>query len=378
MKILSVEPTPSPNTMKLTLSKELPQGKSHNYTKTNTEGAPDFVKKIFEVEGVKGVYHVADFIAVERNAKYDWKVILPKVRAVFGEVEESNEKSETKALDDHFGEVNVQVHMFKGIPIQVKAFNNDEEVRVGLPDMFKESTVKATLPDDNIVMQRKWVDYKARYGELEEVAEEVAEEVKATYTKGRLESLVEEAQNPSENKSEKLKKKWLHVTPDMLDEPDWRKRFAILEQMDPSKDDLPVLEKALNDEKASIRRLAVVYLGMIEDELVLPYLYKALKDPSVTVRRTAGDSLSDIGSPKAIPAMIEALEDKSKLVRWRAAMYLYEVGDETAIAALEKAEDDPEFEVSMQIKLAIERIKGGEEAKGSVWKQMTEAMEKNK
>lgn len=376
MRVVSVEPTPSPNTMKLTLSKELPQGKSHNYTKDNMNEAPSFVKKIFQVEGVKGVYHVADFIAVERNAKYDWKVILPKVRAVFGDVDDSNEANTHQQLDDHFGEVNVQVHMFKGIPIQVKAFTSAEEVRIALPDEFKEATAKSTLPDDNIVMQRKWVDQKPRYGDLQEVAEEVAEELKATFTNDRLESLVEDALNPPEENKKKSNKQWLHITPEMLDEPDWRKRFAILEQMDPKKDDLPVLEKALKDEKASIRRLAVVYLGMIEEDDVLPYLYKALKDPTVTVRRTAGDSLSDIGSPKAIPAMIEALEDKSKLVRWRAAMYLYEVGDESAISALKKAEDDSEFEVSMQIKLALARIEGGEEAKGSVWKQMTDVIEK--
>lgn len=53
--------------------------------------------------------------------------------------------------------------------------------------------------------------------------------------------------------------------------------------------------------------------------------------------------------------------------------FLYEVGDETALSALKAAENDPEFEVDLQIKLAIERIAGGEEAKGSVWKQMTES-----
>src|SRR5690606_24475648 len=145
------------------------------------------------------------------------------------------------------------------------------------------------------------------------------------------------------------------------------------EQMDdPTIEDLPVLEKALSDEKPSIRRLATVYLGMIEDKKVLPYLYKALHDKTVTVRRTAGDCLSDLGFIEAQDEMIKALKDKSKLVRWRAAMFLYEVGDERALPALKEAEDDPEFEVSMQIKLAIARIEQGEEAKGSIWKQMTE------
>ncbi len=61
--------------------------------------------------------------------------------------------------------------------------------------------------------------------------------------------------------------------------------------------------------------------------------------------------------------MIKSLKDPSKLVRWRAAMFLFELGDESAIPALKAAQDDPEFEVAMQARLALERIEGGEEAK---------------
>ena len=375
MKIVSVEPTPSPNTMKFTLNKELPQGKSHNYKKDNSAERPQYIQDIFKIEGVKGVYHVADFLAVERNAKVDWESILPKVREVFGEEVESGVEGHPQ-LDDHFGEVNVQVQKFKGIPMQVKVSSGEEEVRVGLPDIFTDAMVKSTEPDDNVVFQRKWEEFRPRYGDLHQVADEVAEEIKATYTADRLEQMLQEIKEPEKRKEGN--KKWLKVSVDMLDETDWKKRFAILEQMNPELDDLPVIEKALNDEKASIRRLAVVYLGMIEDEKVLPYVFKALKDSSVTVRRTAGDTVSDIGSEKAIPAMIESLEDKNKLVRWRAAMFLYEAGDETAVPALKKTADtDQEFEVSMQAKLALARIEGGEEAKGSVWKQMTEAFDRS-
>lgn len=52
---------------------------------------------------------------------------------------------------------------------------------------------------------------------------------------------------------------------------------------------------------------------------------------------------------------------------------MYEVGTEEAVPALKEAEDDSEFEVALQVKMALARIQGGEEAKGSVWKQMTEA-----
>ncbi len=53
--------------------------------KSKLNEAPPQLKEILEIEGVKGVYHVLDFIAVERSGRYDWKDILPKVRAVFGE-----------------------------------------------------------------------------------------------------------------------------------------------------------------------------------------------------------------------------------------------------------------------------------------------------
>jgi len=55
MKIVSIEPTPSPNTMKVNLNEALPGGKSNNYKKNNADSAPAQIKEILEIEGVKGV-----------------------------------------------------------------------------------------------------------------------------------------------------------------------------------------------------------------------------------------------------------------------------------------------------------------------------------
>ncbi|RSK25976.1 virulence factor [Bacillus sp. HMF5848] len=368
MNIKSIEPTPSPNTMKINLDQELPGGARNNYTKENAAEAPTIINKMFEVEGVKGVYHVADFLALERNARVDWAVILPQVRAIFGEdVSEANKQITSN--HESFGEVQVFVHFFKRIPIQVKVTDGETEKRFGLPSSFQKALKEAELPGDNIVMMRKWVEQGVRYGELDDIGAQVVEELEAAYTDERLNDLVERAQSPEKI----VEREKIVVTSDMLDNPDWRARFAALEKMDPEEKDIPVLMKALKDEKAAIRRLAVVYLGMVESKEVLPLLCEAvLHDSSVTVRRTAGDCLSDLGDPAAIPTMIRALKDKNKLVRWRAAMFLYEVGDETALDALREAQYDSEFEVAMQIKLALKRIEAGEEAVGSVWKQMTE------
>ncbi|MFC4077428.1 conserved virulence factor C family protein [Salinithrix halophila] len=370
MKIVSIEPTPSPNSMKINLDTSVSKGAT--YTPDNCSDAPDYVRKILAIEGVKSIFQVADFLAVERNAKVEWQRILPQVREVFGE-EGGSEKpgSQVSPSEEAFGEVKVFLQTFRGLPIQVKLAAAGEEKRFALPPRFAQAVMKAQEASANMVLERKWEDQGVRYGDLEEVGEEVVQEVAAAYPNERLNQLVRQALQQGQGEPVPERKRSYKVTLDMLEEPDWKKRYAALEQMNPTLDDLPVLDKALADPKSSIRRLAAAYLGAIEEKEVLPYLLKALKDPSVTVRRTAGDCLSDLGDPAAISPMIEALKDKSKLVRWRAAMFLYETGDESAVPALQEAQNDPEFEVAMQARMALERIERGEEAGGSVWQQMT-------
>ncbi|WP_409288816.1 conserved virulence factor C family protein [Peribacillus sp. SCS-37] len=371
MQIKAIEPTPSPNTMKIILDEELPFGKSNNYKSENVSEAPGIIQELLGIEGVKGVYHVADFLALERNARYDWRDILQHVRTIFGERPGGQEQASSPLQG--FGEVDVQVQMFKDIPMQVKLKDASAEKRFGLPRQFADALARAQAEGDNVVLLRKWKDWGTRYGELDEIGTEIIGELVSTYTEAKLAELAAAAQNPELKAEHKRRAKKKPVMKD-LDHPDWEHRYRALEGLgDPKVEDIPLLEKALNDEKISIRRQAVVYLGMIEDQKVLPALYKALKDKAVTVRRTAGDCLSDLGFSEAMEEMAAALQDKNKLVRWRAAMFLYESGNESVLPALHAAEEDPEFEVAMQVKMAIDRIENGEEAKGSVWKQMTEA-----
>ncbi|MRG85116.1 conserved virulence factor C family protein [Salinibacillus xinjiangensis] len=378
MKIVSIEPTPSPNSMKIILNEALPDGETHNYKPEDTfDNAPDFIKQLFKIEGVKNIYHVADFIALDRNPKFAWEDILPPVRKVFGEVSVEDMGTSVEGNQESFGEVKVFIQKFKDIPMQVKLEDGEDEKRFGLPEHFMNAVMKASAETPSFVMERKWVEQNPRYGSTDEIGQDIVEELTASYDEERLESLVQAAlaDGPPDPVTEsKAKNK---VTLETLDYPDWKVRYAALDRMDdPTFEDLPILDKALDDEKMSIRRLATAYLGMIEEPEVLPYLYKALHDKVVTVRRTAGDCLSDLGFKEAIPEMIKSLSDSSKLVRWRTAMFLYEVGDESALPALREAMNDPEFEVRMQVKMAIERIEGGEEAKGSVWHQMTQATKK--
>ncbi|GAB7055873.1 conserved virulence factor C family protein [Paenibacillus sp. YK5] len=391
MNIISIEPTPSPNTMKINVTEKLPDGVRQTFTRDKAaEAQAPKLRQLLAIEGVKSLYRAADFIALDRTPKGDWPSILAEARAILGEAGSgispvsapsgANQPGERISANDAeeaaFGEVKVRLQHFRGIPLQVRVTNGLEERRDALPQRFSDAAIRAAAASPNLIKERSLDDWDTRYGELQEVLNDVVQELDAAYSDEQLEQLIAQAQEgPAQGEARELAKtgrKTLSYeeTERQLNAPDWKQRYAALQQIKPSDSTLPLLLKALEDEQANVRRLAAVYLGDLKDPKVLPYLYRALRDVSSSVRRTAGDTLSDLGDPAAQEAMIEALQDPNKLVRWRAARFLYEVGDEQALPALREAQDDPEFEVRMQVRMALERIEGGQAAEGSVWQQM--------
>ncbi|GAA3410029.1 conserved virulence factor C family protein [Paenibacillus hodogayensis] len=375
MRIVSIEPTPSPNSMKINLDESLPKGAKRTYTKTDST-APTVFRSILDIPGVTAVFHTADFIAVDRTPKGDWEHILTHIRAILGSDEvHSMGVPDPAAGMDTYGEATVLMQTFRSIPMQIRVRTGLEEARRAMPERFVQAAMKAGSASPNLIKERTLEEMGVRYGDLQEIAEQIVQELDASYSDERLAELVQAAETagtggevtppaPKEElPSEEVDR--------LLDDPDWKVRYAALQQMKPVPEKLPLLAKAINDPQSSVRRLASVYLGDIREPEALPYLFQALRDDSVSVRRTAGDTLSDVGDPAAIGPMTEALRDKNKLVRWRAARFLYEAGDDTVLPALHEAADDAEFEVRMQVKMAIERIEGGGAAEGSVWQQMT-------
>lgn len=374
MKIVSIEPTPSPHSMKINVNERLPDGETLNFKLgDDLEDAPDYINSLFKIEGITNIYRVIDFITLARHPRTPWEVILPAVRETLGTEEATIDNTDANSAETAFGEIRVYVQMFRGIPMQVKLDDGDEETRFGLPEPFTNAILEASPASPNIILERKWMEQDVRYGIVQEIGQEVVEELAASYDEARLHKLVELAfldQGASEISTTSDVDK---ITLETLDNSDWKVRYAALDRLNPTYEDILVLDKALDDERSSIRRLATAYLGMIEEPEVLPYVYKALKDKSASVRRTAGDCCSDLGFKEAMPHMIETLTDENRIVRWRAAMFLYELGDDSAIKPLEAVMNDAEFEVRLQINMALERIKGGEKAKGSIWHQMTQA-----
>ncbi|OPA74148.1 virulence factor [Paenibacillus selenitireducens] len=372
MKIISIEPTPSPNSMKLHLDESLAAGVRKTYTSENERSAPGFIQKMLAIPGVKSVFHTADFVAIDRHPRGDWAQILGEVRDLFGASEGDAPLAEWDPnAANSFGEAQVLVQYFRSIPMQIRVKAGLEEARVGLSDRFTQAV--SDVASASLIKERKLVEFGVRYGELADIAKEVEQELEAAYGKERLQKLVQQAiamgasAEPLIEERGELSDSEIAA---LLRDADWRVRYAALDRMQPTPARLPLLAEALRDAQSSIRRLAVVYLGELRVPDVMPLLFAALRDTSAAVRRTAGDTLSDIGDAVAIGPMIEALSDSNKLVRWRAARFLYEAGDETALDALRTATADQEFEVSLQAKMAVERIEAGEAAAGTVWQQM--------
>lgn len=372
MKIKFIEPTPSPNSMKLHLDESLEPGIRRTYTLDNERSAPSWIREMLHIDGVKSVFHTLDFVALERKGNADWSVILGEVQDRFGQEGMQNAMLEDEAgTAEHFGEAEVLVQFFRGIPMQIRVKSGAQEERLALSERFTKAVMEVAAA--TMIKERKLKDYGVRYGELPDIAKEVEQELEAAFPEERLKQVIAQAiahGASSEEFEEERRELSLEELQEAMSSTDWRVRYAAMDNMTPAEEHLPVISKALHDEKMQTRRLAVVYLGDLRTPEAMELLYEALKDSSPTVRRTAGDTLSDIGDPAATPAMQALLQDSSKIVRWRAARFLYEVGTEEARDALEAAVNDPEFEVSLQARMALERIESGEQAAGTVWQQM--------
>lgn len=384
MKLLSIETTPNPNSMKLNLDESLAKGVAITYTHENRGDCPAYIEKILAIPGVSSVFRVADWMAVQRKPTAGWEDILSQARAVLEYASFNNTKSEPAGTSDkEWCEVMVSVQYFRDLPMLVKVSSGNEMTRLPLPERFGQAIERAMGASENMLMERKWIDEGLRYGELRDVGEALVREISAVYDEKKLKELVERAYHPDLREQVKASREEVGELAELVrafESPRWEERFAALKELGRNataridSQALSLIIRATKDPKMSIRRLAVVFLGLIKTPEVLAPLCEALKDEAVGVRRSAGDALTDLGDPKAIWPMVETLKDPNKLVRWRASRFLYELGDESALPALREAQDDREFEVAMQIRQAIERIESGKVGQGPVWRQMTQGI----
>jgi HEAT repeat protein len=99
---------------------------------------------------------------------------------------------------------------------------------------------------------------------------------------------------------------------------------------------VPVLVRALDDEDADTRALAVNLLQYSKTPSVIPYLQTRLQDESCQVKKTTLVALGSLGAVETVPAIIVVLGDSDNLTRCQAAHVLGVLKDEQAVYPLVK------------------------------------------
>ena len=377
MKLSSLETTPNPNCMKLNLDEQVVETPL-SLRRGQVENVPDAIKQLLNIQGVREAFLANDFITLTRQGNADWQPILAEAAQLLGvtadadpQLKQSSEP--TSAQTNTFGEVEIAVLVFRGIPVQVRAIGAEAQTRVSLPERFSDALQRVLQATGaNYVQERQWEPYPPRNGQPEEVAKMVADEIASLVDpeelKRREAAIID---TPLEKKPVVQPENSLA----QLSDSDWKIRLKAIQTLEVNSDTFPALVNALNDELAAIRRWAAALLGASAMSEAVDFLGEAvLSDPSVVVRRTAGDALSDLGDPRATTTMGKALADPSKLVRWRAARFLNETGDETAIEALKQAiARESEFDVELEMKAALERIVSGGDRSLPMWMRLSQS-----
>ncbi len=388
MQIRSVETTPNPNSIKLNFFE--PVGATATYSNSSPQ-APEFVGKLLAIDGLQSVFVCGDFITLNRHPLTDWRQLLEQAAwALTGEkIVDTGPSSSSLTLAPSSspaqeGQIQILVQTFSGIPLQVKAVDLEGETRLSLGSHFNEAAqlIQKTTGAD-FLKERQWVDHGWRYGPRAEMAEQVISELQNYFSPERLDLAVSAAIGEKEldgaEKSEELAKlaDFSAIEKLFLDH-QWQQRLLAVQELsrlDISQSPVAVnfLIAALQDSNAQVRRLAAAALGTSGSALVVPALCQALiEDSSIAVRRTAGDALSDIGDASAAAAMTQALKDGNKLVRWRAARFLNDLGTAESLPFLEAALQESEYEVLLEIRAAIDRIKGGGQGAGPAWRRIAD------
>lgn len=82
---IQTEPTPNPATLKfLPGQRVMPRGTADFATAEAAKRSP-LAERLFEVEGVTGVFLGGDFVTVAKNDRFDWPVLKPQILGVIME-----------------------------------------------------------------------------------------------------------------------------------------------------------------------------------------------------------------------------------------------------------------------------------------------------
>ena len=79
---IQTEQTPNPQTLKFLPGKVVMEEGTAFYQKIDEAGDSPFARRLFDIDGVEGVFFGSDFITITKNEKFEWQVMKPSVLLV--------------------------------------------------------------------------------------------------------------------------------------------------------------------------------------------------------------------------------------------------------------------------------------------------------
>ncbi len=76
---IQTEQTPNPQTLKFLPGKVVMEEGTAFYQTVDEAQQSPFARRLFEVDGVEGVFFGSDFITITKSEKYEWQVLKPSV-----------------------------------------------------------------------------------------------------------------------------------------------------------------------------------------------------------------------------------------------------------------------------------------------------------
>lgn len=465
-KVTGLESTPNPSSFLIRLSEPLEgleslvgtlRGKTFA-SRSSENGTPKDVASILRVDGIESICAMDKVLTINKKPSTKWEAILPLVmKSLVGSDVENKEIQDmlmlqgllltggtgtaTNAKMATSGQIQMRIQMSNKIPIQIEGTGSLGTIqRMKLPPKFVEyMELMKNRGNVDFFKGRKWMDRGVRYLaddddpdtnndtssyaipeeekeilELQSALQAEVEEVDAAYPRHRLDRIVSEVLDETDEGSEKNADSARESEKKDALESSSRQQLD-LEAVDRYCDlaeagDLEALKVLMNFVKShrglvSARRNALAFLGgtaaidsingkkveeggenIAIDSMVFDAVASALQNEnSPIMRRTAGDAMSDLGDNRAVPFAVSALEnDRSKLVQWRAVRILGELADSLEIVAFLKeasfSKDKYAFEVSFEIKDALRKVKARATQQdnfdapvpktGPIWKQI--------
>jgi hypothetical protein len=82
---ITLQSTPNPNAAKFTLNRELPDGSGRSYFDAEAARGDQLAERLFEVEGVRALLLVDNFITVTKTDEKEWPDLVERIESVIRE-----------------------------------------------------------------------------------------------------------------------------------------------------------------------------------------------------------------------------------------------------------------------------------------------------